>query len=484
MAIRKVATGLIGGLIVLWSSAGLAEPGCSNSQPLGLIGHAQSVGNYAIGIDVQGEYAFVGDWNQGSYHPYAGVFQVFDVSDPCNPTRLPGSVETTTPGFHEIGDLAVHGTRAYVANDGNGFAVYDITDPNNPVLLDQRRDATYAHSVFYDGGTYAYVGYGWSKNRELAIYDVSSLPLTPPVIYATGTGGLHDVYVAGQRAYAFSGQQLDILDVTNPISPVAISSVDLPANQYGVEGEVRVDGHYVFLAMGDASHYGGLRVVDISDESNPTVVASYDLPGGAGKMYAKGIGLTIADGRAYVAARGGLWVFDVSQPDSPVLAHNFALPTGFTNSMGAHVEVRDNLAYVTAYGLEMDASVGGLAIYKTRNVANQVAIDIKPGSDVNAINLRSKGNIPVAILSTDDFDATQVDVETVAFGPANATEAHGRTHVEDVDRDGDSDIVLHFRTGSSGLSCGDTKAELTAETFDGQSIAGTDALRTVACRRR
>jgi len=39
----------------------------------------------------------------------------------------------------------------------------------------------------------------------------------------------------------------------------------------------------------------------------------------------------------------------------------------------------------------------------------QVAIDIKPGSDPNAINLGSKGVIPVAILSSLDFDATEVN---------------------------------------------------------------------------
>jgi hypothetical protein len=38
-----------------------------------------------------------------------------------------------------------------------------------------------------------------------------------------------------------------------------------------------------------------------------------------------------------------------------------------------------------------------------------VLIDIKPGSDPNSINLGSRGTVPVAILSTQDFDATTVD---------------------------------------------------------------------------
>ena len=42
-----------------------------------------------------------------------------------------------------------------------------------------------------------------------------------------------------------------------------------------------------------------------------------------------------------------------------------------------------------------------------------VSVDIKPGSHINRINTRSKGVIPVAILTTDSFDATTVDVSTV-----------------------------------------------------------------------
>ena len=41
--------------------------------------------------------------------------------------------------------------------------------------------------------------------------------------------------------------------------------------------------------------------------------------------------------------------------------------------------------------------------------ARKVTIDIKPGSDPNSINLGSAGVIPVAILSSEAFDATTVD---------------------------------------------------------------------------
>jgi hypothetical protein len=43
-------------------------------------------------------------------------------------------------------------------------------------------------------------------------------------------------------------------------------------------------------------------------------------------------------------------------------------------------------------------------------------IDIKPGSDVNPLNLNGNGLVPVAILGTEFFDVTTIDVATVRFG--------------------------------------------------------------------
>ena len=89
--------------------------------------------------------------------------------------------------------------------------------------------------------------------------------------------------------------------------------------------------------------------------------------------------------------------------------------------------------------------------------------------------------ISVAILTTEDFDATTVDPLSVEFGPNGATEAHNRGHIEDVDGDGDDDMVLHFRTQETGIQCGDTSASLTGQTFDGTPIEGSDAIQTVGC---
>jgi hypothetical protein len=110
-----------------------------------------------------------------------------------------------------------------------------------------------------------------------------------------------------------------------------------------------------------------------------------------------------------------------------------------------------------------------------------IDIDIKPGSYPNLINLQSRGVITVAILTTDYFDATTVDPLSVAFGPSATAEEHGMGHIEDVDEDGDLDLLLHFNTQETGITCIDIEAVLTGETFDGQVVGGFDSVNILRC---
>jgi len=44
-----------------------------------------------------------------------------------------------------------------------------------------------------------------------------------------------------------------------------------------------------------------------------------------------------------------------------------------------------------------------------------VAVDIKPGSCPNPLNVRSRGVLPVAVLGTEDFDVTLIDPASVSL---------------------------------------------------------------------
>ncbi len=119
----------------------------------------------------------------------------------------------------------------------------------------------------------------------------------------------------------------------------------------------------------------------------------------------------------------------------------------------------------------------------------EVDIDVKPGSENNPINLASHGVLAVAIFTTDDFDAAWVDASTVVFAGASAVQSA----LEDINGDGDLDLVLHFRLTDTILADAyvqlieddlidgildsnhqQFEATLTGETLDGVMFQGSD----------
>ena len=128
----------------------------------------------------------------------------------------------------------------------------------------------------------------------------------------------------------------------------------------------------------------------------------------------------------------------------------------------------------------MDSSFEGITIApEILNVPVSVTIDIKPGNKKNRINPRSMGKVWIAVLSDTEFDALQIDILTVLFGP-NGSKAN-RHKVKDVNRDGIPDLLLRFNVNEAGLACGDTEATLTGTAFGGVQFTGTDAIETIKC---
>ena len=121
-----------------------------------------------------------------------------------------------------------------------------------------------------------------------------------------------------------------------------------------------------------------------------------------------------------------------------------------------------------------------------------VDVDIKPGSDPNSINLCSNGAVPVAILGSDGLDGldgldvTQIDTSTLKFADAEVKvvgkkDQHTLCSFEDVNDDGEIDLVCHFVTTDIGALDGDdTTAKVMGTLLDGTTqIEGSDSVNIV-----
>jgi hypothetical protein len=116
-------------------------------------------------------------------------------------------------------------------------------------------------------------------------------------------------------------------------------------------------------------------------------------------------------------------------------------------------------------------------------------IDIRPGTYSNRINLKSRGTVPVAILSTPDFDAATVDPKTVtlAGGPVKMKERNKpMASLEDVNKDGYKDLMVHIDTRRLELSKEATVAYLEGMTYGETptAIKGVDTVKIVEIKKR
>jgi hypothetical protein len=111
-----------------------------------------------------------------------------------------------------------------------------------------------------------------------------------------------------------------------------------------------------------------------------------------------------------------------------------------------------------------------------------VAMDIKPGDVPNTLNLRSRGLIPVGILTTQQFDATSIDVSSLRFGATGQEAEAVRAVFDDVDNDGDTDLLVFFHSQDTGIDCETLFPYVSGVTLTGEAIAGTDSVNVVGCR--
>jgi len=174
---------------------------------------------------------------------------------------------------------------------------------------------------------------------------------------------------------------------------------------------------------------------------------------------------------------GAAFLFDAS---TGALLATFRKPTpALYDSFGGCVAALGNNVLIADVSDDTGAQNAG-AVYLFEGVGLHVAIDIKPGSEDNPLNVLANGLLPVAVLGSETFDVSQIDQATLSLagaGPEERGKSGNYGALEDVNGDGLPDLVVHFPVPDLALQPGDHAAVLTGKMLDGASFVGVDLVR-------
>ncbi len=110
-----------------------------------------------------------------------------------------------------------------------------------------------------------------------------------------------------------------------------------------------------------------------------------------------------------------------------------------------------------------------------------INIDVLPGDAANKVYPNKTGKLPVAVLSSAEFDATQVNPATMTFGLGEATPAAALV-ISNVDGFFGPDATTKFLVEESGIFCNDTEVTLNGETYAGEPFSGTGFIDASDCQ--
>lgn len=279
--------------------------------------------------------------------------------------------------------------------------------------------------------------------------------------------------------------------------PLALSNTALASAAPGLREETPADNQAVEQTQVVARADLEVLAVDVTDPLPPQLLVGDQAP----------VGLRVA-----LTNHGPSWPMDVSV-EALSEAGGLAVAPAGSSATAAAVELDEVREVDAVYAVTCDQP-GAQEVTFTVTVAPEHPADLDPDSSDNtaqvsvqvecvvpvAINIRpggypnpvqvGKGTISLAALTTDageyglpvDVDASAIVASSLRFGEESlvwsdsggSPEQHGVGHLEDayeldeVTRDGDTDVALHVKAAGAGLSQTDDRACLKGELDDGQ----------------
>jgi len=224
---------------------------------------------------------------------------------------VPGTGGPDPTGIYTIDTIS------YLANGVYGLGIINVDEPSSPYTVSYFNTPGWALDLSV-ADTLVFI----ADYDSIVIVNVRDL-LNPFRVAAVAMpNGCYGISVVDTLAFVAcisnsgTNGSLQVVNVSNPSSPQIVASVD---NLKGDPIDIWVSGNYAYVAAADywnppkrkprqvgglrpdwtfnrrADVEGGLRVVDIAEPLNPTLVASYDTPGDPRGVFAVDTLVFVAD---------------------------------------------------------------------------------------------------------------------------------------------------------------------------------------------
>ena len=290
--------------------------------------------NEIWGLDINGhEIAVIGST--------AGT-HFFDVSNPSQSSEVAFVAGAYTgPGVIHRDYHDYNGYLYIVCDEGSPSTLQIVDISNLPISVNTVYDSNNllnkVHNIFIDTATAKL--YACATGDAMEVFSLSN-PINPVLLYTyNDVGHVHDAYVINDTAFLNCGNNgLRIMDFTMVNSPgdtpnELASFTSYPDAGYNHSGWLTDDGN--IYAMQDENHGYDVKILDVSDFSNISVLSTFNSGVDPNSMAHNGI---IRDNLLYIAYyHDGLRVFDISNPSNPVQVNSYDtyLPNDHISYRGA-----------------------------------------------------------------------------------------------------------------------------------------------------
>ena len=175
------------------------------------------------------------------------------------------------------------------------------------------------------------------------------------------------------------------------------------------------------------------------------------------------------------------WIENIRLPQDGVYIVGVTSDAKYTDNSMRTFRTFGDLSMSPFEGVTMDFANGAYTLriegVSKTELALQINIDIKPNAKSITTHANSHGKIPVALLSSDEFNALAADQDSIRFGPPNGKGAKGKCN-----KNG-ANLLCHFDKGDAGFAEDDTEG-MVSGTIGGKPFEGRGWLKVIPVRSK